>query len=71
MARIVLPRATMIWLRVPSGPSLNRPLSRGRGSAAPRRAYVAFVRTRKVLLEIFAHILPQNRIYYLDGARIA
>jgi hypothetical protein len=23
MARIVLPRATMTWLRVPSGPSLN------------------------------------------------
>jgi hypothetical protein len=44
-------------------PELERPLSRGRGSAARRRAYVAFVRTRKVLLEIFAHILPQNRIY--------
>jgi hypothetical protein len=44
-------------------PELERPLSRGGGSAAPRGGCVAFVCTLKFLLEIFAHILPPNRIY--------
>ena len=67
MLRIVLPSALMTWLRLPSGPRLNRP-SFADGAFGRLGGLCLFARNFQSLFQIFTHIWPQNRRAQISNA---